>query len=87
MDALSTENLSKWDRILRAIVGLTLVMGSTLAFVLSPATIAALCLLAVYPLMTAMIGWDPVVAAIMGIYKKLSAPTFATLSSSHAARA
>lgn len=87
METLYMENLSKLDRIFRATVGLTLVMGSSLVLVLSPAAIASLCLLAVYPLMTAMIGWDPIVAATKSIYTKLSGTTLRTLPSSQVARA
>lgn len=87
MEALYMENLSKLDRIFRALVGLALVMGSSLVFVLPPAAIASLCLFAVYPLMTAMIGWDPILAATKSIYTKLSGTTVRTLPSSQAARA
>jgi hypothetical protein len=82
MKTYFNENLSRLDRVIRAIVGLTLVIGSSLVLVLSPAMLAALCLLAVYPLMTAMIGWDPVVAAATIIHKRLSAPVFRPLKTS-----
>lgn len=87
METLYMENISKLNRIFRAIFGLTLVIGSTLVFFVSPATMASLCLLAAYPLMTAMIGWDPIVAATKSVYTKLSGTTARTLPSSQVARA
>jgi len=86
MDALFKENLSRPDRIIRALVGLALVIGSSLVLVLSPAMIGLLCLIAVYPLMTAMIGWDPLIAAGTGIYHKLTASASRTLHASRMAR-
>ena len=78
METQFTENLGTLDRWLRAVVGLTLTVVPTQIIVPSPAMIASLCLLAVYPLMTALIGWDPIVAATTSatsIYKKFSQPT------------
>lgn len=73
MEAHFTENLSTPDRIVRALVGVALVFVSSMLLVLSPALIGLLCLLAVYPLMTAMIGWDPFIAAATFIHHRLSA--------------
>lgn len=75
METQFTENLGTMDRWLRAVIGLTLTVVPTQIIVPSPAMIASLCLLAVYPLMTALIGWDPIVAAATSIYKKFSQPT------------
>lgn len=87
MDAHFTENLSRLDRVIRALVGLMLVIGSSLVLVLSPGMIGSLCLLAVYPLMTAMIGWDPLIAAANGIHHRLTAAAARTLHTSRMARA
>lgn len=84
METHFNKNLCSLDRVIRAIVGLTLVVGSSLLLVLPPAMLASLCLLAAYPLMTAMIGWDPVVTAISSMhnmYKKHSHSTFRPLTS------
>lgn len=81
METHFNKNLCSQDRVIRAIVGFTLVVGSSLMLVLSPAMIASLCLLAAYPLMTAMIGWDPVITAATSIHKKLNAPTLRPLTS------
>lgn len=82
MDTQFEVNLSNMDRVTRALVGLALVVGSSLVFVLSPALLASLCLLAAYPLMTAMIGWDPFVTAATSIHKKLSTPNLRSLRTS-----
>lgn len=68
MEAQATENLSGTDRVVRVIVGVTLV-GSTLVFDQTPAEIAAVCLLAAYPLLTALIGWGPITAIASGLMK------------------
>lgn len=86
MDAHFKENLSKPDRIIRAFVGLALIFGSSVVLVLSPAMIGSLCLLAVYPLMTAMIGWDPLIAAATLIHHRLTASAPRTLHPSRMAR-
>lgn len=72
METQFKENLSRLDRIIRALVGLALVIASSVVLVLSPAMIASLCLVAVYPLMTAMIGWDPIIAAAAAINHRLT---------------
>lgn len=81
METHFNENLSSQDRVIRAFVGITLVVGSSLMLVLSPAMIASLCLLAAYPLMTAMIGLDPIITAASSFHKKLSAPNLRPLTS------
>lgn len=68
METQTTENLSGTDRAIRAIVGFALV-GSTLVFEQTPAEIAAVCLLAAYPLVTALIGWGPITAIAEGLMK------------------
>lgn len=71
METQTTENLSGTDRTVRAIVGITLA-GSTLVFEQTPAVIATVCLLAAYPLVTALIGWGPITAIAEGLMKYVS---------------
>jgi len=72
METQTTENISGSDRVTRTLVGATLV-GLTLVLTLSPAVIAVLCLLAAYPLVTTLIGWDPIVAAANIIDRQIHA--------------
>ena len=71
METQSTENLSGPDRGTRTLVGASLV-GLTLILPLTSAEITLLCLAAAYPLITALIAWDPVVAAANIITKMMN---------------
>lgn len=86
METLYNENIGKMDRITRAVLGFMLVVGSALILVLSPAMIASLCLLAVYPLMTALIGWDPLIAAATWITHRVRFSVARPVHSSRVAR-
>lgn len=86
METCPKENLSRPARIIRALVGLTMVIASSAVLVLPPGLIALLCLVAVYPLMTAMIGWDPIIAAAAALHHRLTTATARTLRPSRMAR-
>jgi len=70
MELIFSENLTGSDRVVRTLVGVTLV-GLILVLSLSSTEIAALCLVAAYPLFTALIGWDPIVAVASMIGKQI----------------
>jgi len=80
MEIESTENLSGSDRTTRTLVGATLV-GLPLILALEPELIAALCLFATYPLVTALIGWDPIVAIAKIVTKATNSPSMHTSKS------
>ena len=65
------ENLKTTDRVIRSSVG-TVLMASVLVLPLDSATIAAMALASFYPLMTALLSWDPAYSAVMSIASPMS---------------
>ena len=61
MKRTTAENITNPDRVVRIVVGLGLVYSVTLSS--GPIGVAAILpLVAIYPLMTGFLGWDPVVS-------------------------
>lgn len=87
METLYNDNIRKGDRVARAVLGLMLVLVSTVVLVLSPGMIASVCLVAAYLLMTALIGWDPLIATATRITHRLHLSSARPLHSSRVARA
>ncbi|MDH5437192.1 MAG: DUF2892 domain-containing protein [Gammaproteobacteria bacterium] len=65
------ENLNTTDRVIRSSVG-TVLMASVLVLPLDSVTIAAMALASFYPLMTALLSWDPAYSAVMSITSAMS---------------
>lgn len=65
------ENLNTTDRVIRSSVGAVL-MASVLLLPLDSITIAAMALASFYPLMTALLSWDPAYSVVMSIASVVS---------------
>lgn len=75
------ENLNTKDRIIRTSIGSALLI-SMLLMASGPLSIAALSLAAFYPLLTALLAWDPVYHVALSVSKAFSsAPTSNVVSS------
>jgi hypothetical protein len=58
-EAFAMDNLNTQDRIIRTAIGASLLL-SMLVLPLSPLILAALSLASFYPLLTALVAWDPI---------------------------
>ena len=65
------ENLNPTDRVVRSSIG-TVLMASVLLLPLDSLTIAAMTLASFYPLLTALLSWDPVYSLVMSTASAIS---------------
>jgi len=69
------KQLHTGDRSVRAIIGVSLLV---IAFSgpITPLTLAAFCLSAMYPLLTALVAWDPFYSMMLSLIEKIESIQF-----------